>query len=86
MKKFLKGLIVIVIILCLCIIGYNYRNEIETLILSAKVEVNNYFEIDDEPIYTEKQIEEKLLADDKEITGEYTGKLDSYYYEQLDVY
>ena len=86
MKKIFKALILIIIIVLLCFVVYNYKNEIETLFSTAKIEINNYFELDDEPIYTEKQIEEILLADDKEITGEYNGKLDTYYYEQLDVY
>ena len=86
MKNFFKALILIIIIVLLCFVVYNYKNEIETLFSPAKIEINNYFELDDEPIYTEKQIEEILLADDKEITGEYNGKLDTYYYEQLDVY
>lgn len=86
MKKFLKALILIIIVIILCFIIFNYKSEIETLFSAAKIEINNYFEIDEEPIYTEKQIEDILLADDKEVTGEYIGKLDTYYYEQLDVY
>lgn len=86
MKKFFKIFFIIIIVILLCFVVFNYQNEIETFFLLAKTEVENYFEIDNEPIYSEKQIQEILLADDKEIKGDYIGKLDTYYYEQLDVY
>ena len=86
MKKFLKAFIVIIIVIILCFIVYTYNNEIGTLLFTAKYEIKKYFDIDGENIYTEKQIEEILLADDEENIGEYTRKLDTYYYEQLDVY
>ena len=86
MKKILKSIAIITIIIILCFLIFIFKNEIENLFVTAKVEIENYFEIDNQPVYTEKQIEEILLADDIEIDGEYTGKLDTYYYEQLDVY
>lgn len=86
MKNFLKVLIVIIILVLLCFLVFNYKNEIETFFKATNIEISNYFELDDEPIYTEKQIEELLLANDKKINDEYIGKLDTYYYEQLDVY
>lgn len=86
MKKIIKAFIIIVIVIFLCFCIFNFKNEIANLFGTTKVEIENYFGINDEQIYTEKQIEEILLADDIEIKGEYTGKLDTYYYEQLDVY
>ena len=86
MKKFLKALIIISIVVLLCYAVFYYKNEIEDLFSTAKVEINNYFEDESEHIYTEKEIEEMLANDDIETIGEYTGKIDTYYYEQLDVY
>ena len=86
MKKFFKAIIIIVSFGILFFLGFSYKDEIIIFLGTTKVEMENYFEIDSDPIYTEKQIEEILLADDKKINREFTGKLDTYYYDQLDIY
>lgn len=92
MKKFLKILILIIIISLVCYAGYYYKNEFENLATNVKIEINNFFEDENEHIFTEKEIEEMLLNEDNFtienslIDEEYVGKFDMYYYEQLDIY
>lgn len=92
MKKILKTIFFLIIILLISYSGYYYKDEIEKIATDVKIEITNYFGEESEHIYTEKEIEEILLAEDNNAKGDnninekYTGKLDSYYYEQLDVY
>ena len=87
MKKFIKILILCIIITAMCLVAFLYRENIKMLANNARVEIEQLFANDGkEKIYTEEEIKEKILKDVDNTGGEYTGKLNKYFYSQLDTY
>lgn len=86
MKKFIKTLITFLLIIACSYFIYHYRYEIIDFIVNIKIGLENYFDEGSNQIYTDEEIQEMLKESQVEIEGEYTGKLDNYYYEQLDIY
>lgn len=86
MKKFFKIIISLTIISSIIYVIYNYKTEIQTFILDAKTEITEYFAVNNENYYTEKDIEDLISSNESQVNGEYFGKLDNYYYDQLDMY
>ena len=89
MKKFLKTLFVLLVILAVCITVYYFKNEI------YKKAEDVYFLIDDnlisnlknEPkeneIYSQAEIQAIINETNSNKIGDFTGKIDNYYYNQL---
>lgn len=83
MKKFIKRLVVIIIIIA-CIYGlYYYKDE---LIEGVKYIAYQFdlLELEEEEIYSEAEIQEIINQTSNVQNGEYIGKIDNYYYTQLD--
>ena len=87
MKKTIKILICLIIIISTSYIVRCYNNQIKEFLTDITVSVKNNITGDSEDIYSEEEIK-RLLKSSKDtvVDGEYIGKLDNYYYEQLDVY
>lgn len=84
MKKFIKRLILILIIVS-CFLGiYYYKDELIKLMedIPYKLEELGLTEKQNE-IYSEAEIQEIISQTSNNVNGEYKGKLDNYYYNQL---
>lgn len=84
MKKFIKRLILILIIVS-CIFGiYHYKDEVIKQVqnIPYKLEELGLIEKENE-IYSEAEIQEIISKTSNNINGQYSGKLDDYYYNQL---
>lgn len=86
MKKVFKILFLVFFISIITYEIYNYKTEIINFVSDVKVEIYDYFANETDSYYTEKEIQSLLKTNDTVINGEYIGKLDNYYYEQLDTY
>ena len=87
MKKFIKRLILLLIILG-CLIGiYYYKDETVKQIQSISENLNNLeilgFTENNNEIYSQAEIEEIINSTQNNVNGEYKGKIDNYYYNQL---
>lgn len=87
MKKFIKRLILLLIILG-CLIGiYYYKDETVKQIQSISENLNNLeilgFTENNDEIYSQAEIEEIINSTQNNVNGEYKGKIDNYYYNQL---
>lgn len=87
MKKFIKRLILIIIMI-ICLLGiYYYKDEVIKQIQNIPHKLEQLELIQKESkneIYTEAEIQEIISKTSNNINGEYTGKIDNYYYNQLD--
>ena len=84
MKKFIKRLILILIIVS-CLLGiYYYKDELIKQVqnIPYKLEELGLTETENE-IYSEAEIQEIISKTSTNINGEYSGKLDNYYYIYL---
>lgn len=99
MKKAIKKLIIFFIMVLIIVFIYSYRLEIAKLIGNMDIKLGNSnfeeniniilngsFVGNNEEIYTDEEIEQMLKSSEPIIDGEYIGKLDNYYYNQLDTY
>ena len=98
MKKVMKIIIVFLIMLLIAFFIYIYKMEITEFIGKIYINVKNGCEentniilkslgiVDEEEIYSNEEIEKILKSSETIIDGEYVGKLDNYYYNQLDTY
>ena len=98
MKKKIKRLIVFFITISIFFLIYSYRSEIANLIGNVDIKLSDNFEEniniifnvflreDNEEVYTDEEIKQMLKSTEPMIDGEYVGKLDNYYYNQLDTY
>ena len=98
MKKTIKKLIIFLIIVSIIFLIYSYRLEIAKLIGNIDINLSDNFEENiniilngtflgnNEEIYTDAEIEQMLKSSEPMVDGEYVGKLDNYYYNQLDTY
>ena len=98
MKKAIKILTVLLIIVFIIFLIYGYRFEIAKLIGDAEIKLGDNFEGKianilngsflgyNEEVYTDEEIEQMLKSTETMVDGEYVGKLDNYYYNQLDNY
>ena len=84
MKKFIKRLILILIIVS-CLLGiYYYKDEliIQLENIPYRLEELGLKEKQNE-IYSEAEIQDIISQTSNNVNGEYKGKLDNYYYNQL---
>lgn len=98
MKKVIKVLIVLLIIVSIILLTYVYRFEIIKLIGNVNIKIeedfgenissilDNYIFEKNNETYSDEEIEKMLKSTETMINGEYVGKLDNYYYNQLDNY
>ena len=87
MKKAIRILICLIIIISTSYIVRCYNNQIKEFLTDITALVKNNITGDSEDMYSEEEIKRSLKSSkDTVVDGEYIGKLDNYYYEQLDVY
>lgn len=84
-KKFIKRLILILIIVS-CLLGiYYYKDEVikEVQNIPYKLEELGLTEEKEDEMYSEAEIQEIISNTNNDVSVEYKGKLDNYYYNQL---
>lgn len=84
MKKFIKRLILILIIVS-CLLGiYHYKDELINQVENISYRFNELGLTEKQnEIYGEAEIQEIISQTSNNVNGEYEGKLDNYYYNQL---
>lgn len=84
MKKFIKRLILILIIVS-CLLGiYYYKDELIIKLQNIPFELEELGLTEKQnEIYSEAEIQDIISQTSNSVNGEYKGKLDNYYYNQL---
>lgn len=89
MKKFIKFLFILIIIVAIVCGTYFYRNEISIFLVDEYYNIEEYVQENflgvkkEDDVYSEEEIK-RIISETNDISNaEYMGKIDDYYYRQL---